>query len=231
MEPALTRLTDLNDPFILMLYNQIFLFQNDLSREEILFTNPSYSEQHALQSISHGLNLEYEYSLATRTVRICRRTLSGDSTSCDSGYSDFQNYKPPKDIERWSEALFDMPMPDIDTGNISSISANEPTMYEDPPFSRLENCNSEVRRFVDKSGQNAFAENEKLEESLSSLGCDSCSVLDIYCDGQRPSCGSCTWSQTSCYYKSLSQSPLYVSSSVQNFTLRDVGMTWPSTLL
>jgi hypothetical protein len=175
-----------------------------------LFTNRSYSEQHALQSISHGLNLEYEYSLATRTVRICRPAPSGDSTSCDSGYSDFQNYKPPKHIERWSEALLDIPMPDIDTGNISSISANEPTINEDPFFSGLENCNSEARRFVDKSGQKASAETELPEESLSPLGCDSCYVLEIYCDGRRPSCGSCAWSETSCYYKRLLRTPLYV---------------------
>ena len=65
-------MVDLNDPSNLALYNQIFLFHNDLSRSEVLFSGHSNAEQRTLQSLAHRLGLDYEYSLATRTVRICR---------------------------------------------------------------------------------------------------------------------------------------------------------------
>jgi hypothetical protein len=63
---------DLNDPSNLALYNQIFLFHNNLSRSEVLFSGHSNAEQRTLQSLAHRLGLDYECSLATRTVRICR---------------------------------------------------------------------------------------------------------------------------------------------------------------
>jgi hypothetical protein len=63
---------DLNDPSNLALYNQVFLFHNDFSRSEVLFSGHSNAEQRTLQSLAHRLGLDYEYSLATRTARICR---------------------------------------------------------------------------------------------------------------------------------------------------------------
>jgi hypothetical protein len=204
----------LNDPSILILYNQIFLFQNDHSQSEILFINRSYSEQKALQSLAHGLNLEYEYSLVTRTVRICRRTPSGDSLNCGPGYFDFLNCEYLQDIERWSEATLDIPVTVHDTRSIAWASTYELTISEGPPFSGLEDFDSELHPFAGNFGQKAFAENGSPDESLGSLRCDNCYAFGIYCDNQRPACGSCTWSKTSCYYKGLFK-PLYVLSMVQ----------------
>ena len=66
--------TDLNDPSALVLYNQVFLFKNNNLLNNVEFAGKSNKEQNILHSVAHGLGLEYEYSLAARTVRICRPT-------------------------------------------------------------------------------------------------------------------------------------------------------------
>jgi hypothetical protein len=62
----------MNDPVNLHAYSQLLLFKNDLSRENVLFSSKSSSEQRSLQAIAHGLSLEYEYSVTARNVRISR---------------------------------------------------------------------------------------------------------------------------------------------------------------
>lgn len=195
----------MNDPSILKLYNQIFLFQNDHSQNEILFTNRSHSEQNALQSLAHGLDLEYEYSLVTRTVRICRRTPSGDSMDCG----------PLQHIERWSETTLNIPLTAQDTTSIASISTYEPTISEGSLFPGLEDFDSQLHHFGDDFGQQTFAEKDSSDEPLASMRCDNCCVFGTSCDNQIPTCGSRTWSKASCYYQGLLWKPRYVLSMVQ----------------
>jgi hypothetical protein len=63
---------DMNDESILQLYCRLHLFKNTLVESELIFHGPNKERQRLLQSLSHKLDLECEYSLATRTVRITR---------------------------------------------------------------------------------------------------------------------------------------------------------------
>jgi hypothetical protein len=62
----------MNDPTTLAFYSQILLFKNDTSKEDLKFHHNSSEEQRLLQSLAHKLDLEYEYTISSRTVRICR---------------------------------------------------------------------------------------------------------------------------------------------------------------
>lgn len=69
---ALLTLIDMNDEYNLDLYSQLLHFKIDSSRTEFLWDNPEYELRRTLLSLAHKMNLEYEYSLSTRVVRITR---------------------------------------------------------------------------------------------------------------------------------------------------------------
>jgi hypothetical protein len=60
----------MNDPSNLELYSRLVRFQADISQEYVAFDSPDKSQQRTLHSFAHGLGLEYEYSRATKEVRI-----------------------------------------------------------------------------------------------------------------------------------------------------------------
>ena len=62
----------MNDITNLTLYGQLVVFKSDEPREEVIWHNPDISLQRTLQSLAHHLELEYEYSLGTRDVRVTR---------------------------------------------------------------------------------------------------------------------------------------------------------------
>ena len=62
----------MNDESNLDLYSRLLLFKNDHFQDEILWQNPDTPLQRVFQSLAHKLDLEYEYSLQTRVVRISR---------------------------------------------------------------------------------------------------------------------------------------------------------------
>jgi hypothetical protein len=62
----------MNDESNLDLYSRLLLFKNDHFQDEILWQNPDTPLQRVFQSLAHKLDLQYEYSLQTRVVRISR---------------------------------------------------------------------------------------------------------------------------------------------------------------
>lgn len=81
-------LIDMNDESNLELYSQLLLFKSNEFRDEILWQSPKTALQRTLQSLAHKLDLEYEYSLRTRVVRISRPTVP--DTQMDLGTANFQ---------------------------------------------------------------------------------------------------------------------------------------------
>jgi len=65
---------DMNSEFTLELYSQILLFKNNRSQDVLVFPSPDKAKQQILQSLAHNLDLECEYALATRSLKISRPT-------------------------------------------------------------------------------------------------------------------------------------------------------------
>ncbi|KAE8445807.1 hypothetical protein EG329_012865 [Mollisiaceae sp. DMI_Dod_QoI] len=70
--PAAFMAVDMNNPSNLSLGFELVRFQGDLSRTEFWHHDPDNQTQRTLQSLAHGLGLEYEYCLRTREARIVR---------------------------------------------------------------------------------------------------------------------------------------------------------------
>jgi hypothetical protein len=83
---------DMNDSSNLELYSRLLLFKNDVFHHEILWQNPDNALQRALQSLAHKLDLEYEYSLRSRVVRISRPTVSDIQMDADARELEFANF-------------------------------------------------------------------------------------------------------------------------------------------
>jgi hypothetical protein len=62
----------MSDPENLAYYTQLVEFRADPSLAVRHFESPNKSRQRVLQSLSHAMGLDYEYSRATRTVTIAR---------------------------------------------------------------------------------------------------------------------------------------------------------------
>lgn len=62
----------MNDPATLDLYNRILLFKNNSFEDELLFSSPDKPRQRILQALAHKLDLECEYMVLTRTLRVSR---------------------------------------------------------------------------------------------------------------------------------------------------------------
>ena len=86
----LTSPIDLNDATTLEFYNQLLLFKNNIFEEEVLFRSPDKLSQRTLQALAHKLDLEYEYSVATRTLRISR-SIAEDMMNSVPEYGSFIN--------------------------------------------------------------------------------------------------------------------------------------------
>jgi len=82
---------DMNNPSNLYLYSQVLVFKTDISREDAIFENSPTSEQRTLQAIAHQLDLDYEYSKASRTVRISRPEASEPVEFTNSEFPGAQN--------------------------------------------------------------------------------------------------------------------------------------------
>ena len=84
--------TDLNDPSTLELYSQILLFNNNHAGDGLVFYGPDKYRQWIFQSLAHKLDLECEYTLATRTLKINRPTpesgIDPEVTNDDSSFGD-----------------------------------------------------------------------------------------------------------------------------------------------
>jgi hypothetical protein len=63
---------DMNISNKLHLYHQILYFKRNTSQSELNFYSPKKSRQRAIQSLAQNFDLNYHYSLATRTLRIRR---------------------------------------------------------------------------------------------------------------------------------------------------------------
>ncbi|KAI9651397.1 hypothetical protein NHQ30_001439 [Ciborinia camelliae] len=92
-----------------------FPFKNDASKPELLFYNPGVGQQRTLHTLADGLDLTYEYSLATRNVRTTRASDShpvhmGLEESFPTGPSiDPSNYVPSEeDIDEMMRDLLDV---------------------------------------------------------------------------------------------------------------------------
>jgi hypothetical protein len=68
----------MNDPLNLSYYSQLILFKNDHSRSEVLFGGLDKPQQRTIQSLAHGLDLEYEYSYMNRVARVSRARVQDD---------------------------------------------------------------------------------------------------------------------------------------------------------
>ena len=126
-------MADLNDELNLDLYSKLLLFKNDISREETLWHYPENTLQRILQSLAHRLDLEYEFSLTTRTVRISRPSMPIDTKSHDSELLSFGD--PEND-----RSLFDLGFSQSnDTGMDYSWCCDVSTVLPqpEPPFDVL----------------------------------------------------------------------------------------------
>ncbi|KAH7336093.1 hypothetical protein BKA65DRAFT_596148 [Rhexocercosporidium sp. MPI-PUGE-AT-0058] len=63
---------DMNNPRNMEYYSQMLVFKIDLIKEDLSFVGQTNTQQRTLQALAHSLNLEYEYCLSTKTVRISR---------------------------------------------------------------------------------------------------------------------------------------------------------------
>lgn len=79
----------MNDPSNLQLYSELVVFQADRSKTEIVFDSPDSPKQRVLHSLASGLDLEYEYSLVTRAVRITR--IGRKTVGAEPSIEPFQN--------------------------------------------------------------------------------------------------------------------------------------------
>jgi hypothetical protein len=52
------------------IYHQMVVFQNDPSQHELIFNDPSPETQAYIQTLVHGLGLEFEYSSITKCARV-----------------------------------------------------------------------------------------------------------------------------------------------------------------
>ncbi|KUJ23554.1 uncharacterized protein LY89DRAFT_663965 [Mollisia scopiformis] len=96
---------DMNNAANLELYSEVLLFKNDSSRDEVLFFHRSNAEQRTLQAIAHSLLLEYEYSAATKVIRISRPTSLDISFLEDLQIGQMENDISARDYGIQSEAL------------------------------------------------------------------------------------------------------------------------------
>jgi hypothetical protein len=55
------------------IYTQLLEFQNDLSRQQLIFDDPNGSNQAYIQTLARGLGLRFEYSNITNSARITHR--------------------------------------------------------------------------------------------------------------------------------------------------------------
>jgi hypothetical protein len=63
---------DMNDPYVLAIYTQLVIFEQDLTKHDVTFSQADYSTQDTLHSLARRFGLEYEYSLQFQRVRISR---------------------------------------------------------------------------------------------------------------------------------------------------------------
>jgi hypothetical protein len=63
---------DMNDPYVLAIYTQLVIFDQDLTKHDVTFYQADYSTQDTLHSLARRFGLEYEYSLHFQRVRISR---------------------------------------------------------------------------------------------------------------------------------------------------------------
>ncbi|KAH8668091.1 hypothetical protein BGZ60DRAFT_528428 [Tricladium varicosporioides] len=113
---------DLNDQSNLDLYTRLVLFKNDKSQNETLWQNPDKCLQRSLQSLAHKLDLEYEYSLHTRVVRISRTTIPEVSMDLETEDIELLNFRSPGN--NYGLPSTDLSMPDspvYDTNLSSSV--------------------------------------------------------------------------------------------------------------
>ena len=70
----------------------------------MLFSNPDKPKQRILQALAHKLDLECEYTLTSRTVRICRSLPEKSAgNAADSGSTDLEYFWDLNDIDPWAK--------------------------------------------------------------------------------------------------------------------------------
>jgi hypothetical protein len=89
-------LIDMNDESNLDLYSQLLLLKNNTLRDEVLWHYPEYKLRRTLLSLAQKLDLEYEYSLATRIVRISRPTSQNTQMDLETPSFEFLDLQYPQ---------------------------------------------------------------------------------------------------------------------------------------
>jgi hypothetical protein len=225
----------LNDPSSLALYNEVFLFKNDPSRNELLFTRKSKSEQRTLQSVAHGLGLDYEYSRACYTVSICKPSALDGSTDSEPLGSSAPFATLGDTFEKFTTLFGDME--DIPVADSSSHMCEKHYAESLRTFRNQLSCtNADAPQlqpeFVGFGSSEAFSNDDlgnhlniptpSTSENLSiaSSGiptqvipsaCDDCCLFETACDGNRPICGACSSRGFICSYDFMSSAFQYVT--------------------
>jgi hypothetical protein len=55
-----------------VIYQQLIVFQSDLSQHRLVFDNPSPTNQAYIQTLTRGLGLDFEYSTDTKSAKVTR---------------------------------------------------------------------------------------------------------------------------------------------------------------
>lgn len=82
----------MNNPINLNLYSQLLLFKSDLVKQDLLLIGQANSAQRTLQALAHSLDLEYEYDLSTKIIRISRAV---EAPCAAEGLQNFDVNQPP----------------------------------------------------------------------------------------------------------------------------------------
>ena len=129
----------MNDATILSFYIQLLQFSINNNRHEILFNIPTNSQQRNIQCLAHKMNLEYEYALATRTVRIIHAGVLKPSVPFDTVFG-FINFDPPHSTEQVLNDTFGL----LHSMNIDATFANPKVITADLPegFNSLSNLSA-----------------------------------------------------------------------------------------
>ena len=173
----------MNVPSNLALYGQLIVFKNDQTKQDINWHFPDNQLQRSLQSLAHHLELEYEYSLATRDATISQvmTVESNGSTELEdpnavtldmyggpyfTDYMDFTTDRPSINFDVGLEQPF-LPALQIDgsTNNQSLVSMTVDNLIDRSPSEILEketrdSVQDTISGFISRTKTNAKREIE-----------------------------------------------------------------------
>jgi hypothetical protein len=199
-----------------------------------LFTRKSKSEQRTLQSVAHGLGLDYEYFRACYTVSICKPGVLDEPIDCEPLGSSAHFATLGDTLENFTTLFGDMgdiPVPDSSfhvCGNPHGESLR--TFWNQPPSTNADapqfqpvsvDLESVGEFFNDDLGNQSNIPSTSESLSIASSGiptqvipsaCVSCCLFEEVsaCDGNRPICSVCSIRGFICSYNFMSSTFQYV---------------------